>query len=115
ATIFGKNEVVFLDEHDKAIKKGKINVIPLGTLDKVRIKCDLFISTWALSESSKHSHKYVVSRKWFGARRVFLAYQESNNNFPHASDLGEYVRKKDGVVQKIRHTNNSCYGYFLNS
>lgn len=37
---------------------------------------DLFISTWALSESQAEAHDYVIDeRNWFGCDSLLLAYQ----------------------------------------
>lgn len=45
-------------------------------------ECDLFISTWALSESGSWSHDHVIGKNWFGARHLLLAYEPVKPQFP---------------------------------
>ena len=57
---------------------GKINLLPVSLLEEHRLETDLFLSTWALSERSRHAHEYVVERERFGARRLLLGYQKND-------------------------------------
>lgn len=75
ATIFGENNVHLLKRPQDAIQPRKINLLPLCFLEGRRIAADLFLSTWALCESSAFSQDYVFNRSWFGAKRLLLAYQ----------------------------------------
>lgn len=74
-----------------SIKKGKVNIIPLGMLDSTRFKADLFISTWAISESSRTAQDYVIDRKAFGAERFLIAHQCAGKDFPEADNVKRLV------------------------
>ncbi len=54
-TILGENKVNLIQNSDEKIAVGKINLLPVCFIDKYELKGDLFVSTWALTESSKYS------------------------------------------------------------
>jgi hypothetical protein len=58
---------------DAQLEAGKVNIVPVGLVERVG-SCDLFISTWALSESTPDAADLVISRAWFGARHLLLGY-----------------------------------------
>lgn len=43
---------------------------------------ELFISTWALSESTSAAYEWVVAHDWFGASNLLLAYNEHWKPWP---------------------------------
>lgn len=91
-----------------SIKKGMINIIPLGMLDKVNISAELFISTWAISESSDTAQQYVMDKKLFNAKKVLIAHQGNSSDFPFADSVKEFV---DGKVysEEIEHLPGNYY------
>jgi len=90
--LFGKDSVKLISGSDKAISKGKINIIPLNGRDIIEIgasilNTDLFISTWALSESNKEMQDLVKKLRYFNAKYLLLAYQKSNDSFGFAENI----------------------------
>lgn len=60
-------------------------------------KCDLFISTWALSESPVNEQRNVADHyNWFGAKHLLMAYQndKGKDGFPESSDFEDMMREK---------------------
>jgi len=87
-TVLGSKNVHIIDNRKGKIKKGLINVLPLGYLKFHKIKADLFISTWALSESSKFSQDYA-----------------------YADNIGKLLREKGGTIKGISFLPNNYYGF----
>jgi hypothetical protein len=54
----------------------RIRLVPLPLLEDTLVEGDLFISTWALSESTKQAYSRVKDRGWFGAGNILLAYND---------------------------------------
>ena len=74
ATIFGEGSVHLLTGRDDRIEPGKINLVPLALIEKLPpLRAELFISMFALTESSELAQRHVVSREWFGAQRLFFS------------------------------------------
>ena len=90
-TVFGDDQVYLIKDKSVPILQGKINVIPLdvellATVMK-DISADLFVSTWALSESNKEMQELVKGFKYFQADYLLLAYQKINKDFAFAEDI----------------------------
>ena len=111
STIFGKDQVHIIKSKKEKIKKGKINVLPVGLIKYCKIKADLFVSTWALSESSKYAQEFVILTKWFHAKNILMAFQKSSKRFPYANDLSREIKKSGGVVEEILFLPDNYYGY----
>jgi hypothetical protein len=63
----------------------KLLLAPLTTLDSLNhLRGELFLSTWALSESPRPIYDRVVQSDWCGARNLLLAY--SNRWKPWAEE-----------------------------
>jgi hypothetical protein len=80
-----------LGEHVVSFGKSNkpINIVPVDRVDEV-MDADLFISMWALSESSVEAMDYVINdRLFFGANRVITAFQSPDEKFPYATNLGK--------------------------
>jgi hypothetical protein len=78
-----------------SVARGKVNIVPVGGLftDRAAIHGDAFISTWALSESSKELQKLVVDRRFFGASGVLLAYREDEySHLKESVGAGGFMR-----------------------
>ncbi len=75
STVLGPESVHVLTP-GLGVIEGTVNVVPVGLVDSLELRPDLFISTWALSESSTAAQEYVAARNWFGARHLLLAYQK---------------------------------------
>lgn len=93
-TIFGADSVNISHGDDIRIINGKINLIPLNknSLHLINenisnIKPDIFISTWALSESNDLMQQYIKDCDYFESRYLLLAYQKSVESFSFAEDV----------------------------
>lgn len=83
-TIFGEEMVNVIKTSDEKIEKGKINLVPLDLelLTNLQFgEVDLFVSTWALSETTKVMQEFVKKLNYFNARYILLAYQKNNSSF----------------------------------
>ncbi len=111
STIFGERNVNLLLKNTDQIKKGKINIVPLNFLDKLKIKADLFISTWALSESSKYSQDYVMKRNWFDAKHLLIAFQENPAGLFNPARVGELAKSKGAIIEDIEFLSGNHYAF----
>jgi hypothetical protein len=111
ATVLGEENVNLLQNPEDSIHVGKINLIPICFVDRHKISADLFISTWALSESSKYSQDYVVAHKWFNAKHILLAYQNSSNRLPNAERVGEIAADIGAVIEDIEFLSGNHYAF----
>jgi len=111
ATILGKQSVNLLQNPEDTIHAEKINLISICFLDYHKISANLFISTWGLSDSSKHSQDYVITHEWFNSKHILLAYQDSNNNFPDADRVGKFAANIGAVIEDIEFLPGHHYAF----
>lgn len=111
SVIFGDKNVNFLTDGDGKVKENMINIVPLCFLDNLNFKADLFISTWALSESSKYAQDYVANKNWFGAERIILAYQDSDSNLPDSGHIEELAKKSGCKIGDIQYLKGNHYAF----
>ncbi len=111
STVFGEEKLNFVKKPHSNIEAGKINIVPVGFLDDMDINTDLFVSTWALSESSEYSQRYVASKNWFHAKHLLLAYAESTEQFPLSDLVGEIAKKQGATIEKIDCIKESYYAF----
>lgn len=111
ATIFGERNTLFITDPSQKIKANKINILPLPLVDSQKIKADLFISTWALSESSEYSQDYVIKNNWFEAKHLLLAYQENPAGFFNPLRVGELAKEKGAKIEKIEFLPGNYYAF----
>lgn len=88
-----------------------INIIPIGLIADVPLKCELFISTWALSESSDYAQDFVIGKNWFNAKYLLLAYQEASDAIPFGSRLGELAKRAGARIIPIPFVKKSSYAF----
>lgn len=110
-TILGKEKVNLLQDPQDTIQVEKINLLPLCFLDRCQIQSDLFISTWALSESSRYAQDYVVTHNWFKAKHILLAYQDSSPKFPHARNLEKIALNSEAIIENIEFLPGNHYAF----
>src|ERR1035437_403862 len=89
STVLGKEKINLLDNVDSKIVWGRINLVPLNFVDNLDIRADLFLSTWALSESSLFSIKYVIKKNLYSARHVLIGYQDKSLVLPESEEVKE--------------------------
>lgn len=102
STIFGPDKVNLITLPNQKIVKNKINLVPVSLLEKTNLSCDLFITNWALSESSKTSQDFVARKKWFGAKHLLIGYQEKCEAFEQAEGVGKMVEESGGVIEDLK-------------
>jgi putative sugar O-methyltransferase len=88
STAFGPDRVRLENGTGEGTGEETISMLPLPFLDRAVVEGDLFVSTWALSESTRQAYSYVKSRHWFGAESILLAYNEKWKPWDDA-ELGE--------------------------
>lgn len=99
SSIFGKDKVNFIDNSNKKILEGKINILPISFLTQFKLECDLFISTWAISESSVFFQDFAAEQGWFDSPRLLLAFQETSKEFPFAGRINN-LAGKNGIISE---------------
>lgn len=103
SVIFGKQQVNLLQKSKDELVSGKINIVPVFWASSINIPIDLFISTWALSESSKFSQNLVFEKNWFNARHLLLAYRESDDRLPDSDRAGSIAKKQGAKTIRINY------------
>jgi hypothetical protein len=73
SAVLGEEHVVLHDSGPVGLVEGRINLVPIGLVSGLSVTADLFISNWALNESTQAAQDDVVSRQWFGADSLLLA------------------------------------------
>jgi hypothetical protein len=73
SAVLGEEHVVLHDSAPVPLIEGRINLVPIGLVSGMAVTADLFISNWALNESTQQAQDDVVSRRWFGAESLLLA------------------------------------------
>jgi len=85
-------------------------LVPLPSIDRVGGPFDLFVSTWALSESTPQAYAYIKGKHWFGADKILLAFHQEwipwDNGEPGKS-LESSGRRVN--VEPILFLPGSCY------
>ncbi len=80
STILGEDSINVVSAENK-IKNGKINIVPLSKelINSLNlVNADLFMSTWALTESSTYALDYVKSKSYFNSNYLLLAHVADN-------------------------------------
>ena len=111
STIFGESAVHVVKSNSDQIRFGKINILPLTFLSAYKGNADLFLSTWALCESSKFSMGYVARRRWFGAKHLLLAYQRSDERLPDADYVGKLAKKDNATIVPVDFLPDNYYAF----
>ncbi len=111
--IFGREKINIIASTNGRIEKNKVNILPICFLEKFKLKSDFFISTWALSESSKYSQDYVKNKNYFGADNLLLAYSKGDKNFPRIIDLEKDLLKKGAIIEKIKYLSKRAESFYL--
>lgn len=67
--------VILHDRVPENFEKGAIHLIPVFMVPQLTLKTDLFISTFALSESSRHTQQQVINKNFFNAHMCYVSGQ----------------------------------------
>ncbi len=101
-TLEGLANINIVASERDSVAIGKINLIPSELLlaEKFRLKCEAFISTWALTECPRYIQQYVREKKFFSAKEVFIASHIDDNNF--LVDFAEQEKARKLAVPNLR-------------
>jgi len=114
STVCGPENVVLFDE-TKTITTGKINIVPLhkNYMKEVCVALstpDLFISTWALSETNEATQAMVKKLNYFNSKHLLLAYQKANENFSFSENIENLPAEHTATYQsEITHQKENFY------
>lgn len=82
----------------ESYEEGTIHLIPAHFLKDVHIVCNLFVSTFALSEASETAQNIVKMKNFFNAETVYIAGQlhgwGPGLNFVHHSNIHNGLRER---------------------
>ena len=110
STVFGEECINLIWHPTDKLVTGSINLLPLCFLEENDILCDLFVSTWGLSESSAAALDFVSQKKkWFGAKHILLAYQDRSEEFPEADRIHDMLDRRSTVSEPVPYAPRSRY------
>ena len=66
-----------------------LSKLNINKLIKNKIQPDIFISTWALSESNSEAQNFVKTSNYFNSKNILIGYQKNNASFPFST----YINK----------------------
>jgi hypothetical protein len=79
---------------------GIVDLVPINLLPDLPRDGELFVSTWALSETPLAAYNLVRERDWFGARELLLAFHEEWKPWSTEEMIGE-LRERFGRVDTV--------------
>ncbi len=82
ASLEGEEAVHLVTVAAPEILPGKVNLVEsaLVTRGGISLRPDLFLSTWAATESPPAAQAFLVAERFFGAPRLLLAYKRDASN-----------------------------------
>ena len=86
--VLGEDHVVLHTAPGTPVAPGRMNVVPLGLVRDLDVRADLFVSTWALNESTSAAQEHVLGREWFGADALLLAMNDTDPLVPAVLTAG---------------------------
>lgn len=101
STVLGPDRVMLPGSSDGSQRKGRVYLENSSTFGPVGDAPDLFLSTYALSESPRILIEGVAARRFFGAQHLWLAYTPSHPDFPQWRTLEEAAVQSGARV--VRH------------
>jgi putative sugar O-methyltransferase len=110
-SIFGEEEVIVHGVDDRKIVDGKINLMPAHDLKTLDFKADIFISTFALNESSAASQQLMYDLNFADADRLLLAFTKLNPVRFSATDALRLAQERGGSIEKIPYADGTLYAF----
>ena len=101
SSTLGSEKINLLRNPKDTIQQGKINLLPVCFLNTQKIEGDLFISTWALDESSQYAQDYVIQQQWFNSKHILLAFHDYTGLAPDSERIGMAAAAAGARIQKI--------------
>jgi len=110
-TILGKDAVNLIQNAEDRVISGKINILPINFVSCYNIDADFFVSTWALSESSKYSQDFVINNNFFNAKHILAAWHENTENFPDSDRIAQPIAKLGAKLEDIEFLPDNYYAF----
>jgi hypothetical protein len=112
-SVFGEEKVSLLSAGGDGIVAGALNLVPTGLLETIDdLHADLFISTWALSESAPAALEHVLERDWFRAPHLLLAYRDSDSSeFPTQTHMRAHAERRGATPAAIDFLPGESYAF----
>ena len=109
----GKDRVNLIQQPDQKIAERKINLVPVIFREQFKnLEADLFISTWAISESGRQAQDFVIKEaNWFNARHLLLAYSNSSLTIPDSQRIEVPAKEKGTKIIDIEFLPGNHYGF----
>jgi hypothetical protein len=87
--------------------------------DISEIACDsaqnsLFISNWALTESTEKLQKFAIQTKFFGASSAIICCEDNNINHPDSKFMHDYLYSSANAVIRLTGAMKNSKLFFLN-
>lgn len=87
STVLGPDRVLLPNTGSETSAAGRVRLQDASSYETEGAPVDLFISTFALSESPPSLIERVEERNWFDAKHLWLAYTPTNPGFPQWKDV----------------------------
>jgi len=100
STVLGPEGVRLVTEAGTAAVEESVDLVPINLLPDLRRDGELFVSTWALSESPPAAYELVRARDWFGAREILLAFHEEWKPW-NAEEMTRGLRERFRRVETV--------------
>jgi hypothetical protein len=97
ATVHGEDNINVVENSGK-IEIGKINLLRLSELNNFNIESNIFISSWAISESNKYSQDFSIKNNFFNSKYSILFHQKNSKTHPYAEYLSNYMKSKFEII-----------------
>jgi putative sugar O-methyltransferase len=104
SSYFGEDKVKIIKSIDK-IENDCINLISVNNIEQFP-EYDLFISTWALTESSVKCQKICIDNGIFN-RNMIIAYHQCGDHIPF---MGESKKLHNLIMENMIHTEEIYFG-----
>jgi hypothetical protein len=111
-SVLDDDSVHLLTRPDEQLRPQMVNLVPTGlvsVLDAAR--ADLFVSTWALSETTAEAQDHVLAHDWYRAPHLLLGYQDSSNVFQAAARVGELARARGASIHHLELLPGNYYAF----
>jgi len=110
SSVFGSEAVKLVTRPNQSVMDSGITIIPVQWFNSFNLSADLFVSTWAISESPHHLQE-AVARTWFDAKHLLIGFQDSRPAFPDAGNIGDLARKSGAVIEDLPHMSGNHYAF----
>ena len=111
SVVIGETKVNLVTKKESRIKQGIVNIVPVQLADELSLECDLFVSTWGLSEANKKTVDLVMRRNWFGASHFLVAFQKGESKFPVADRVRKEMEQKGVAFERVEFPMGSKYAF----